>query len=47
MKGNPKMKTLSKQVAKVVQASNGRNTKQVIDDLIQMMSNIITEPLFI
>ena len=41
------MKTLSKQVAKVVQASNGRNTKQVIDDLIQMMSNIITEPLFI
>lgn len=41
------MKTLAKQVAKVVQVAKNRDTKQVINDLMQMLCNLLTEPLFI
>jgi hypothetical protein len=41
------MTNLSKQVAKVVQVARNRNTKQVIDDLMQMYCNLLTEPAFI
>lgn len=41
------MKTLYKQVEKVVKLCRGRTTKQVIDDLIQMHCNLICNPQFI
>lgn len=41
------MTNLSKQVAKVVQVARNRNTKQVIDDLMQMYCNLLSEPAFI
>ena len=41
------MSELSNQVQKVVQATDGRNTKQVIDDLMQMLCNLISEDIFI
>ena len=41
------MTNLSKQVAKVVQVARNRNTKQVIEDLMQMYCNLLSEPAFI
>ena len=41
------MNTLAKQVAKVAQTAKNRDTKQVINDLMQMLCNLLTEPLFI
>lgn len=39
--------SLIKQVAKVVQVARNRSTKQVIEDLMQMQCNLLTEPVFI
>ena len=41
------MSSLIKQVAKVVQVARNRNTKQVIEDLMQMYCNLLSEPAFI
>lgn len=41
------MNTLYKQVEKVVQLTNGRNTKQVIVDLMQLLCNLISDNFFI
>lgn len=41
------MNELSKQVEKVSKIAKNRTTKQVINDLMQMFCNLITEPAFI